>query len=94
MPLSLLLLAIAVAQEDPEKRERYDELFEQAARLVVKHQQGSVSLLQRRLTIGYARAARLIDMLEEAGIVGPFEGSKAREVLVSSEELLPKDPLR
>jgi len=68
-----------------------DELFDEAARLVVKHQQGSVSLLQRRLTIGYARAARLIDMLEEAGVVGPFEGSKAREVLVSSEEFLPKD---
>jgi S-DNA-T family DNA segregation ATPase FtsK/SpoIIIE len=63
-----------------------DELFDEAAHLVVKHQQGSVSLLQRRLTIGYARAARLIDMLEEAGVVGPFEGSKAREVLIRSEE--------
>ena len=65
-----------------------DELFDEAARLVVKHQQGSVSLLQRRLNVGYARAARLIDMLEEAGVVGPFEGSKAREVLVRSEEFL------
>jgi S-DNA-T family DNA segregation ATPase FtsK/SpoIIIE len=69
-----------------------DELFDEAARLVVKHQQGSVSLLQRRLTVGYARAARLIDMLEEAGIVGPFEGSKAREVLVSSEDFFAKGP--
>lgn len=68
-----------------------DDLFDEAARLVVKHQQGSVSLLQRRLNVGYARAARLIDMLEEAGIVGPFEGSKAREVLVSSEDFLVGD---
>jgi S-DNA-T family DNA segregation ATPase FtsK/SpoIIIE len=68
-----------------------DELFDEAARLVIKHQQGSVSLLQRRLTIGYARAARLIDMLEEAGIVGPFEGSKAREVLVTSQDSFSED---
>jgi S-DNA-T family DNA segregation ATPase FtsK/SpoIIIE len=59
-----------------------DELFEDAARIVITHQQGSVSLLQRRLKVGYSRAARLIDFLEEAGIVGPFEGSKARQVLV------------
>lgn len=62
-----------------------DELFEEAARIVVRHQQGSVSILQRRLQIGYSRAARIIDQLEEAGIVGPFDGSKAREVLVESE---------
>lgn len=62
-----------------------DELFEEAARLVVRHQQGSVSLLQRRLKVGYSRAARLIDELEVAGIVGPFDGSKAREVLVENE---------
>lgn len=62
-----------------------DELFEDAARLIVRHQQGSVSLLQRRLKVGYSRAARLVDELEMAGIVGPFDGSKAREVLVETE---------
>jgi S-DNA-T family DNA segregation ATPase FtsK/SpoIIIE len=62
-----------------------DELFEEAARLIVRHQQGSVSLLQRRLKVGYSRAARLVDELEAAGIVGPFDGSKARAVLVESE---------
>jgi S-DNA-T family DNA segregation ATPase FtsK/SpoIIIE len=62
-----------------------DELFEEAAKIVVRHQQGSVSLLQRRLKVGYSRAARLIDELEAAGIVGPFDGSKAREVLVETE---------
>lgn len=59
-----------------------DDLFDEALRLVVRHQQGSVSLLQRRLKIGYARAGRLMDQLEAAGIVGPFDGSKARQVLV------------
>ncbi len=62
-----------------------DELFEEAARIIVRHQQGSVSLLQRRLKVGYSRAARLVDELEAAGVVGPFDGSKAREVLVESE---------
>jgi S-DNA-T family DNA segregation ATPase FtsK/SpoIIIE len=64
-----------------------DELFREAARLVVRHQQGSASLLQRRLRIGYARAGRLIDELEAAGILGPFDGSKARDVLVDEEQL-------
>jgi S-DNA-T family DNA segregation ATPase FtsK/SpoIIIE len=63
-----------------------DPLFEDAARLIVTHQQGSVSLLQRRLKVGYSRAARLVDELEAAGIVGPFDGSKAREVLVQTED--------
>ncbi|HTR81385.1 MAG TPA: DNA translocase FtsK [Bacteroidota bacterium] len=62
-----------------------DELFEEAARTIVRHQQGSVSLLQRRLKVGYSRAARLVDELEAAGVVGPFDGSKAREVLIESE---------
>jgi S-DNA-T family DNA segregation ATPase FtsK/SpoIIIE len=62
-----------------------DELFEEAARLIVRTQQGSVSLLQRRLKVGYARAARIVDELEDAGIVGPYDGSKAREVLVETE---------
>ncbi len=63
----------------------FDEMFEEAARLVVRHQQASTSFLQRRLKLGYGRAARVIDELEAAGIVGPFEGSKGREVLLESE---------
>ncbi|MBS7333621.1 MAG: DNA translocase FtsK 4TM domain-containing protein [Weeksellaceae bacterium] len=62
-----------------------DVLFNDAARLIVIAQQGSASLLQRKLKLGYNRAGRLIDQLEAAGIVGPFEGSKARQVLVSDE---------
>lgn len=62
-----------------------DALFEEAARLIVNHQQGSTSLIQRKLKLGYNRAGRLIDQLEAAGIVGPFEGSKAREVLIRDE---------
>jgi S-DNA-T family DNA segregation ATPase FtsK/SpoIIIE len=64
-----------------------EEIFKEAAKLVVLHQQGSTSLLQRRLRIGYSRAARIVDMLEQRGIVGPFNGSKAREVLVDEEYL-------
>lgn len=70
------------ADFDPSNR---DPLFEEAARVIVQHQQGSTSLLQRRLKLGYNRAGRLIDQLESAGVVGPFEGSKAREVLIQDE---------
>lgn len=65
-----------------------DPMFEDAARVIVRHQQGSVSLLQRRLKLGYSRAARIVDQLEEAGVVGPSEGSKAREVIIENEEQL------
>ena len=65
-----------------------DALFGEAARLVVQHQQGSASLLQRRLKLGYNRAGRIVDQLEAAGIIGPFEGSKARQVLVPDEMAL------
>jgi len=62
-----------------------DSLFEDAARVIVIAQQGSASLLQRKLKLGYNRAGRLIDQLEAAGVVGPFEGSKARQVLIQDE---------
>ncbi len=67
---------------DPDDR---DPMFEDAARLIVLHQQGSTSLIQRKLKLGYNRAGRIIDQLESAGVVGPFEGSKAREVLLPDE---------
>ena len=60
-----------------------DSMFDEAARVIVTNQQGSASLLQRKLKLGYNRAGRLIDQMEDAGIVGPFEGSKPRQVLIS-----------
>lgn len=65
-----------------------DPLFDEAARLIVRHQQGSTSLIQRKLKLGYNRAGRIVDQLEAAGVVGPFEGSKAREVLIQDENSL------
>jgi S-DNA-T family DNA segregation ATPase FtsK/SpoIIIE len=62
-----------------------DDLFDEAAKLVVQYQQGSTSLIQRKFSIGYNRAGRIIDQLEAAGVVGPFEGSKARQVLITDE---------
>ncbi len=70
--------------DDDEK----DALFDDAARLLVQHQQGSASLLQRKMKIGYNRAGRLIDQMEAAGIIGPFEGSKARQVLITDMDSL------
>lgn len=70
---------------DPSDR---DPMFEDAARLIVMHQQGSTSLIQRKLKLGYNRAGRIIDQLEASGIVGKFEGSKAREVLIIDEHAL------
>jgi S-DNA-T family DNA segregation ATPase FtsK/SpoIIIE len=82
----------SVKEESVEEFGSYDDsekdpLYYEALRLVVTHQQGSISLLQRRLKIGYSRAARLIDELEKAGIVGEFTGSKARDVLVNEDYL-------
>ncbi|MXV16232.1 FtsK/SpoIIIE family DNA translocase [Hufsiella ginkgonis] len=70
---------------DPDDK---DPLFEDAAKLIVMHQQGSTSLIQRKLKLGYNRAGRIIDQLEAAGVVGPFEGSKAREVLIPDDYAL------
>jgi DNA segregation ATPase FtsK/SpoIIIE, S-DNA-T family len=75
----------AIGEFDPTER---DELFDEAARIIVQTQQGSTSLLQRKLKLGYNRAGRIIDQLEAAGIVGPFEGSKAREVKIANEMAL------
>ena len=76
------------AQAD-ENRE-LDEKFDEAAHIVVRHREASVSMLQRRLDVGWARAGRIIDQLEQAGIVGPYVGSKSRKVLVESEANLQK----
>ncbi len=76
-----------IAGPDGEISGELDEFFNDAVRIVIHQGQASVSILQRRLKIGYARAGRLIDQLERAGIVGPFDGSKAREVLVGEEYL-------
>ena len=70
---------------DPSDR---DSMFAEAARTIVLHQQGSTSLIQRKLKLGYNRSGRLMDQLHQAGIVGPFEGSKAREVLIPDEYAL------
>ncbi|MEJ2503004.1 MAG: DNA translocase FtsK [Gemmatimonadota bacterium] len=67
--------------------EEWDELFRQAGEVCIQHEQGSTSLLQRRLRIGYGRAARIVDQLEHAGVLGPPDGSKPREVLVGLEGL-------
>jgi S-DNA-T family DNA segregation ATPase FtsK/SpoIIIE len=79
-------------EEDPEAADDFmdDELIPEAARLVVMHNQGSTSLLQRRLKVGYSRAGRLMDQLEQLGVVGPFNGSKARDILVDQNWLKQK----
>ena len=70
----------------PGTSEEVDDLFKQAVEIVCQYDKASSSLLQRRLSVGYARAARIIDQLQSAGVVGPPEGSKAREVLVKNPE--------
>jgi len=63
-----------------------DELFDDAVRIVLETKRGSVSLLQRRLSIGYARASRIIEMMAASGILGEYKGSQAREVVITKEE--------
>jgi S-DNA-T family DNA segregation ATPase FtsK/SpoIIIE len=64
----------------------YDELLPQAVDVIFETKQASVSMLQRRLKLGYSRAARLVDQMEEIGVVGPFEGSKPRQILVTQDQ--------
>jgi S-DNA-T family DNA segregation ATPase FtsK/SpoIIIE len=76
------------AEAEPEEiRGDWDELFRSAAELCIQNGGGSTSLLQRRLSIGYGRAARIVDQLQEAGVLGPSEGAKGREVLMGLDEL-------
>ena len=77
-----------MAEAATDENRDIDEFFLDAAKLVVRHQEASVSMLQRRLDIGWARAGRIIDQMEQAGVVGPYVGSKSRKVLVGSEEEL------
>lgn len=70
--------------------EKRDELFNDAAKIIVMNQQGSTSLIQRKLSIGYNRAGRIVDQLEAAGIIGPSKGSKARDVYITDEYSLEK----
>ncbi len=82
--------AIAERQSQDAGDRELDEKFVEAAQVVVRHREASVSMLQRRLDIGWARAGRIIDQLEQAGIVGPYVGSKSRKVLIDSETSLQK----
>lgn len=75
-----------IDESQPDGDEQLDELYDQAVQIVLEAKQASVSLLQRRMRVGYTRAARLIDSMEARGIIGPYEGSKPREVLVSMEQ--------
>lgn len=79
------VLAVTPDKTHDEMLGDLDPLFDEAARLVVLHQEGSTSLIQRNLKLGYNRSGRIIDQLELAGVVGPFEGNKSREVLVYKE---------
>jgi S-DNA-T family DNA segregation ATPase FtsK/SpoIIIE len=78
---------VPLVEEQSEQQEQFeDELYDQAVQIVLEAKQASVSLLQRRMRVGYTRAARLIDSMEAKGVVGPYEGSKPREVLMSMEQ--------
>jgi S-DNA-T family DNA segregation ATPase FtsK/SpoIIIE len=89
-PSALILPEVEDKQSDAFEVDlkKRDVKFEEAAQLVVQYQQGSTSLIQRKLSLGYNRAGRIVDQLEAAGILGPFEGSKAREVLIKDDNSL------
>lgn len=72
--------------EEPQAKSQFDELLPQAVDVIFETKQASVSMLQRRLKLGYSRAARLVDQMEQLGIVGPFEGSKPRQVLITKQQ--------
>ena len=74
------------SESEQEEKTQYDELVPQAAEVIFETKQASVSMLQRRLKLGYSRAARIVDQLEELGVLGPYEGSKPRQILVSKEQ--------
>ena len=84
----LRTIAKPIEEVNDDIKQLIDDMFETAAKVVILHQQGSVSLLQRKLKIGYNRAGRIIDQLFNAGVVGPYQGSTARDVLVETEEEL------
>lgn len=86
MPRDILKEARRIALHTYSSEDAQDSMFDEAVQLMAKHDVASAALLQRRLSLGYARAARLLDQLEEAGVIGPAEGSKPREVLISSYE--------
>ncbi|MDD4908658.1 MAG: DNA translocase FtsK, partial [Candidatus Omnitrophica bacterium] len=68
-----------------------DDMYEESVRVIMETGQASVSILQRRLRLGYTRAARIIDMMEQEGMVGPYEGSKPRRILIDREEWLKQE---
>ena len=76
----------AQADDEPQPKSQFDELLPQAVDVIFETKQASVSMLQRRLKLGYSRAARLVDQMEQLGIVGPFEGSKPRQVLITKQQ--------
>ena len=75
----------------PEDGPSEDPMLEEAIKVVVENGMASTSLLQRKLKLGYARAARIVDMMHERGIVGPYEGSKPRKVLITAEQLMERE---
>jgi len=80
---------VILAEQDKKltmKKFNRDEIYDEAVRIILESQQASVSILQRRLGLGYTRAARIIDMMEQEGIVGPYQGSKPRDILVDKEQ--------
>ena len=81
------------ASEDSGDSDSSDEMLPKAIEVIVENQMASTTLLQRKLKLGYARAARLMDALEEKGVVGPFEGSKPRKVLISKQQWMEMNAL-